>query len=79
MAKALSLKLKEDVFEEVEEITGKIKVPRNTYINKALEFYNKFNQRKLLKKQLLVESKLVSANSLKVLHELEQLEDDLLE
>ena len=59
MSKALSLKLKEDVFNDVERITRKIKIPRNTYINKALEFYNNFNKRKLLKTQLLKESKLV--------------------
>ena len=79
MSKALSLKLKEDVFKDVERITRKIKMPRNTYINKALEFYNRFNQRKLLKTQLLRESELVRKNSLTVLNEFEQIEDDIIE
>ena len=78
MAKALSLKLKDEVFEEVEEITHKIKVPRNAYINRALEFYNSLNRRKLLAKQLERESKLVSAESMKVLKDLEEIEDDLI-
>ncbi len=79
MSKALSLKLKEDVFKDVERITRKIKIPRNTYINKALEFYNSFNQRKLLKTQLLKESKLVNKNSIHVLNEFDQIEDDIFE
>lgn len=79
MSKALSLKLKEDVFKDVERITRKIKIPRNTYINKALEFYNSFNKRKLLKTQLLKESKLVKENSIHVLNEFDQIEDDVFE
>lgn len=79
MSKALSLKLKEDVFKDVERITRKIKIPRNTYINKALEFYNSFNKRKLLKTQLLKESKLVKENSIHVLNEFDQIEDDIFE
>ena len=79
MSKALSLKLKEDVFKDVEKITRKIKMPRNTYINKALEFYNRFNQRKLLKTQLLRESELVRKNSISVLNEFEQIEDEIVE
>ena len=79
MSKALSLKLKEDVFKDVERITRKIKIPRNTYINKALEFYNNFNKRKLLKTQLLKESKLVKENSIHVLNEFDQIEDDIFE
>ncbi len=79
MSKALSLKLKEDVFKDVERIIHKIKIPRNTYINKALEFYNIFNQRKLLKIQLLKESKLVKENSIHVLNEFDQIEDDIFE
>ena len=79
MAKALSLKLNESIFEQVEIITRKAGMPRNTYINRALEFYNAFNRRKLLKKQLETESRLVRNQSLKMLHEFERLEDDLIE
>jgi hypothetical protein len=73
MIKILSLKLKEDVFLEMEEITKKMKISRDTYFNKALELYNQINKRKFLKKQLALESKLVSSNSLKILHEFERI------
>ncbi|MEA1986519.1 MAG: hypothetical protein U9N76_03385 [Candidatus Marinimicrobia bacterium] len=79
MSKALSLKLKEDIFENVEEITKKIKIPRNTYINFALEYYNKLNERKLLKKQLKKESKLVKESSLEILVDFEKMDDVILE
>ena len=75
--KALSLKLRDDIFEEAEELIHKIHVPRNTYINKALDFYNQLNRRKLLRAQLEKESKAVRASSLEVLHEFERLEDEL--
>lgn len=77
MSKTLSLKLKDEVFNETEDIIGKIHKPRNSYINEALSFYNKFIKRTLLKKRLKKESLMVSASSLKVLHELELLEDEI--
>lgn len=74
--KVLSLKLKEEVFEEVEIIVKKFHIPRNAYINEALSFYNKINQRRLLKKQMEKASALVKASSLEVLREFENIEDD---
>lgn len=79
MAKALSLKLKDEIFEEVEEITHTLKVPRNTYINLALASYNKINHRKLLEIQLKAESMLVRTNSLKVLNEFDKTIDEIAE
>ncbi len=79
MSKALSLKLREDVFEQVEKISKQAHVPRNTYINHALGFYNAYNERKLLRSQLHKESRLVRSDSIRVLHEFEKLEDDLIE
>jgi hypothetical protein len=73
MSKNLSLKLNDAVFEETEAILKKVKMPRNTYINKALDFFNEYNKRALLKKDLLRESKLVSEESMLVLHEFEEL------
>ncbi|MEW6715317.1 MAG: hypothetical protein AB1306_09550 [Nitrospirota bacterium] len=77
MSKTLSLKLKDELFDETEDILEKIHKPRNSYINEAVSFYNKFIKRSLLKKRLKKESRIVSASSLKVLHELELLEDEL--
>lgn len=71
--KMLSLKLDEEIFKETEKLTVKLKKPRNRYINEALDLYNKYNERMLLKKQLHKESKLVSAESLRVLKEFEKI------
>jgi hypothetical protein len=79
MSKALSLKLREEIFEQVEEITKQVHVRRNTYINHALDFYNAYNRRKLLRDRLHKESKRVRNDSLRVLHEFEKLEDDLIQ
>ena len=77
MTKALSLKINEDIFKEVEEITKKYHIPRNTYINQALSVYNKLNRRKILKKQLAFESGLVRDTSLEVFADFDKLEDEI--
>ncbi len=77
MSKTLSLKLKDEVFSDTEDIIGAIHKPRNAYINEALSFYNKFIKRKILKGRLKKESRMVSASSLEALHELELLEDEI--
>jgi len=73
--KTLSLKLDDKIFEEAEEITSKLKLARNRYINEAVGIYNLFNKRRLLKKQLAKESKLTSKDSMEILHEFEKLID----
>ncbi len=79
MSKLLSLKIKDDIFLEVEKITKKKKIPRNAYINKALAFYNDLNKRKNLKEQLQYESNMIKSNSMDILEEFEKLEDELIE
>jgi len=74
--KTLSLKLDDKIFEEAEELTSKLKLARNRYINEAVNIYNQFNKRKLLKNQLIKESKLTSNDSMDVLNEFEQLMGD---
>ena len=74
--KTLSLKLDDKIFEEAEELTIKLKLSRNRYINDAVNIYNQFNKRKLLKNQLIKESKLTSNDSMDVLNEFEQLMGD---
>jgi hypothetical protein len=73
--KNLSLKLDDNVFDETEKITEVLKIPRNRYINAALEFYNSHHARLLLKKKIGNESLLVRANSMETLSEMELLED----
>ncbi len=74
--KNLSLKLDEQTFDETEKIINEINVNRNRYINKAISFFNQLQRRKILGKQLEIESKLVQQESMKVLEEFEKLEDD---
>jgi hypothetical protein len=73
--KTLSLKLDDEIFDETEEIISSLDVARNRYINEAINIYNLFNKRRLLKKQLIKESKLTSKDSMEVLHEFEKLMD----
>ena len=70
--KTLSLKLDDHIFEETEEITSKMKLARNRYINEALKIFNLYNRKKILRQQLAQESKLVSKESMKILEEFEQ-------
>jgi hypothetical protein len=74
--KILSLKLDDEIFDEAEEITSKLKLARNRYINEAVKIYNLYNRRRLLKKQLQRESRLTSKDSMAVLQEFESLLND---
>lgn len=74
--KTLSLKLDDKIFNETEEITAKLNLARNRYINEAVKIYNLFNKRQLLKKQLNKESKITSKDSMEILHEFEKLIDE---
>lgn len=72
MAKALSLKLQDDIFAETESIVKKLKIPRNAYINQALRLFNQAQRRKAVGKLLRRESRLTAAVSLAVLEEFER-------
>jgi hypothetical protein len=74
--KTLSLKLDNDIFDETEKITAEIKTNRNRYINEAVELYNQFNKRKLLKMQIQKESLLTKNDSLAILKEFESFVDE---
>jgi hypothetical protein len=74
--KTLSLKLDDKIFEEAEEITSRLKLARNRYINEAVSIYNLYNKRRLLKKQLMKESRMTSGESMDILHEFEKLIDE---
>ncbi|MCK5675182.1 MAG: hypothetical protein KAH95_17510, partial [Spirochaetales bacterium] len=67
------------IFEAAEETIKYLNIPRNAYINKAVDFYTKIQNRKLLKDQLLRESQIVAGNSLVVLKEFEIFEDETTE
>lgn len=74
--KTLSLKLDDHTFEEAEDITAKLQLARNRYINEAVRVYNLYNKRRLLKNQLVKESKLVMTDSMEILKEFEKLLDE---
>lgn len=78
MSKALSLKLKDEVFQEAEEILRKNRRPRNAYFNEAINLYNKLWKRRLLKQTLAKESALVAEDSMEVLEAFEQIEDEII-
>ena len=77
--KVLSLKLKEEILKETDQMVKSIHVSRNAYINEALHVYNQFNRRRLLKKKLIRESKAVAYSSLEVLAEMEQIQDKFID
>jgi len=74
--KTLSLKLDDSIFQETEQVVSKLKKPRNRYINEALLYYNRLQIKRMLAKKLEVESKLVQSESMKVLAEFENLDDN---
>lgn len=73
--KNLSLKLKEEIYRDTEKVVKKLKIPRNTYINKAIDHYNKVHKRNILKNKLTVESGLTARDSMEILREFEELAD----
>ena len=72
--KTVSLKIDDSIFGETEKILSNISMPRNRYINEALEYYNKIQKRKILEKRLKVESEIVKSDSMKVLKDFENID-----
>lgn len=71
--KTISIKLDNKVFDETVEITSKLKLAQNRYINDAIYFYNLLNKRILLKKQYEIESARIAGNSMSILYEFEKI------
>jgi hypothetical protein len=72
--RTISLKIDDPIFDDTENIISKIKKPRNRYINEALEYYNKIQNRKILESKLKKESALVREESISVLNEFEAID-----
>jgi len=70
--KTVSLKIDDSIFFETEKVLAWIKKPRNRYINEAIEYYNKFQQKQLIEKRLRIESCLVKDESMSVLKDFEE-------
>ncbi|MGH7770899.1 MAG: hypothetical protein ACREQA_01525 [Candidatus Binatia bacterium] len=75
MGKALSLKLDDLTYREAEKIRKRLKLPRNTYIRKAVSHYNALYARKLLEQEYRKASGRLGAAHLEYLQETELLED----
>ena len=72
--KTLSLKIDDSIFGETEKILSKINLPRNRYINQAIEYYNSDQKRQILEKQLNAESELVKNDSMIILNDFESID-----
>lgn len=72
--KTVSLKIDDSIFGETEKILSTIRIPRNRYINEALEYYNKVQKRQILEKKLKAESELVQKDSMNILKDFEKID-----
>ena len=71
--KTLSLKLEDHIFDEAEGVIAKFGKTRNRYINEAVDYYNRYNNRKILASKLAQESNIVQEESMSVLAEFERI------
>jgi len=72
--KTVSLKIDDSIFGETEKILTRIRIPRNRYINDAIDYYNRHQKRQILEKKLKVESELVKKDSMNVLNDFEKID-----
>ena len=72
--KSVSLKIDDSIFGETEKILSSISIPRNRYINEAIEYYNKIQKRQILETKLRIESDLVKKDSLNNLKDFENID-----
>lgn len=75
MSKAISLKIDDQLFAATEELLQTIRQPRNAYINRAIAFYNRCQQRRLRKRQLARDVSLLREQTSDVIAATELLED----
>lgn len=75
MAKNLSLKMRDDIFAEMETTTRRLKKARNAYINEAVGHFNRLHRRRLLGEQLMRASAAVQDESMRVLKEFEAIDE----
>ena len=72
--KVISLNIDEIIFSDTEKIVALMKKPRNRYINEAIDFYNKHQQRLMLEHKLQKESGIVKEESLNILRDFEEID-----
>ena len=72
--KTVSLKIDDSIFGETEKILSRISIPRNRYINEAIDYYNKVQKKLILEKKLKAESSLVKEDSMQILKDFENMD-----
>ena len=72
--KTVSLKIDDSIFVETEKILSRIRIPRNRYINEAIEYYNKIQKKQIVEKRLKAESNLVRNDSMNILNDFENID-----
>ena len=77
--KAMSLKIREDIYQELEKTAKEIKMSRNAYINKAVYWFNQMNRKKKIRKMLQEASLKVRDQSLEFAREFDCLDSHLIE
>ncbi|GMQ24709.1 hypothetical protein Aoki45_13910 [Algoriphagus sp. oki45] len=74
--KRLTESLEKAIFEETEDILKEKGIPRNRYLNEAIDFYNLYHKRKKLAKAFAKACQLVRDSSMEVNAEFDQLIDE---
>jgi predicted transcriptional regulator len=77
--KSLSLKLQDDIFQATEKMVETLKKPRNTYLNEAIAYYNKYQRRLWLEKQFAIDIALAGEDSAEMARSLENLDPHLID
>lgn len=77
--KSLSLKLQDSIFIETEKMLEALKKPRNTYLNEAIAYYNKYQRRLWLEKQFAIDVTLAGEDSVEMARSLENLDPHLID
>ncbi|MFZ4798196.1 MAG: hypothetical protein ACOYMA_11930 [Bacteroidia bacterium] len=75
MRKSVALKLEAQLYEDVNILALELNTNRNNYINNAVELYNRFNKRQILKNKLVEESEMSKLDSTEILDEFELMID----
>ena len=74
--KSVSLKIDERLFTDTEKVLSEMKISRNRYINEAIDYYNRANQRRILETILKQESEIVKKDSMSALGDFEDIDND---
>ena len=75
MSKALLLKLNDETFQAVEKVVHKVGIARNAYLNRAVDFYNRLQLRRMTARKLKKEAAALKGDTREMLDSYELLED----